>query len=191
MSRNQKVLDTSVRATFKDGHTEEFATIEEASQVTGLSIASIKIRCNKPGCGGKDKTTFEWLNEHTKRSYRAKKSKSKGSNWEYTVISKLKELGYEGCVSARGESKKIDNNKIDIVDTEHKLPINIQCKHYQNTPSYFNISEACSDKTKPFCLAWKKSAEGSEASKGSIMMVPIDFFYELLDAYTKQHNILK
>ena len=190
MSKKQD-LNTSCRATFKDGHTQEFASIEEASESTGISVASIKIRCNKQGCGGKDKTLFEWLDEHTKRSYQAKKSRNKGAAWEYEVIKKLKELGYDGCVSARGESKKVDNNKIDVIDTKHLLPINVQCKQYQNTPSYFSIREACSDKSKPFCLAWKKSPEGSEASKGSIMMVPIDVFYELLDAYTKHHNILK
>ena len=35
-----------------------YSTVEEASAETGLSIASIKIRCNKPGTGGKDKTLF-------------------------------------------------------------------------------------------------------------------------------------
>jgi hypothetical protein len=59
-----------------------------------------------------------------------------------------------------------------------------------NTPSYFAIRDACTDKTKPFCLAWKKSPEEGSISKGSIMLVPIDFFYELLDSYTQQKNIL-
>ena len=68
MAKRQKELNTSCRATFKDGHTEEFSSIEEASEKTGLSIASIKIRCNKKGCERKDKTTFEWLDDHTRRS---------------------------------------------------------------------------------------------------------------------------
>ena len=173
-------LNTSCRATFKDGTTQEFNSIEEASEKTGLSIASIKIRCNKPGASGKDKTTFEWLDTFTKRHYQAKKSKNKGSAFETEVINHLKEIGYTGCVRAAGESKKADNNKIDIVDTDRKLPVNIQCKNTQNLPNYFTIRDACSDKSKPFVMAWKKAAEGGSVSPGTVFLIPDTLFYELL-----------
>ena len=173
-------LNTSCRATFKDGTTQEFNSIEEASEKTGLSIASIKIRCNKPGASGKDKTTFEWLDTFTKRHYQAKKSKNKGSAFETEVINRLKEIGYTGCVRAAGESKKADNNKIDIVDTDRKLPVNIQCKNTQNLPNYFTIRDACSDKSKPFVMAWKKAAEGGSVSPGTVFIIPDILFYELL-----------
>ena len=173
-------LNTSWRATFKDGTTQEFNSIEEASEKTGLSIASIKIRCNKPGASGKDKTTFEWLDTFTKRHYQAKKSKNKGSAFETEVINRLKEIGYTGCVRAAGESKKADNNKIDIVDTDRKLPVNIQCKNTQNLPNYFTIRDACSDKSKPFVMAWKKAAEGGSVSPGTVFIIPDTLFYELL-----------
>lgn len=173
-------LNTSCRATFKDGTTQEFNSIEEASEKTGLSIASIKIRCNKPGASGKDKTTFEWLDAFTKRHYQAKKSKNKGSAFETEVINHLKEIGYTGCVRAAGESKKADNNKIDIVDTDRKLPVNIQCKNTQNLPNYFTIRDACSDKSKPFVMAWKKAAEGGSVSPGTVFIIPDTLFYELL-----------
>lgn len=173
-------LNTSCRATFKDGTTQEFNSIEEASEKTGLSIASIKIRCNKPGASGKDKTTFEWLDTFTKRHYQAKKSKNKGSAFEAEVINHLKEIGYTGCVRAAGESKKADNNKIDIVDTDRKLPVNIQCKNTQNLPNYFTIRDACSDKSKPFVMAWKKAAEGGSVSPGTVFIIPDTLFYELL-----------
>ena len=65
VKRTQTELDTSVRATFKDGTSKDFASIEEASNGTGISVAAIKIRCNKPGTGGKDKTTFEFEILHT------------------------------------------------------------------------------------------------------------------------------
>ena len=173
-------LNTSCRATFKDGTTQEFNSIEEASEKTGLSIASIKIRCNKPGASGKDKTTFEWLDTFTKRHYQAKKSKNKGSAFETEVINRLKEIGYTGCVRAAGESKKADNNKIDIVDTDRKLPVNIQCKNTQNLPNYFTIRDSCSDKSKPFVMAWKKAAEGGSVSPGTVFIIPDTLFYELL-----------
>lgn len=186
----KQTLDTSCIATFKDGHTQKFSSIEEASKITGISVAAIKIRCNKPGASGKDKTTFEWLDPHTKRSYQAKKSKNKGAGFESEVVKHLREIGYTGCCRAAGESKKLDNNKVDIADTEHKLPVNIQCKHTQNLPNYFKIQDECSDKSKPFILAWKKAAEGGLSSPGTVTIVPIDFFYELLDCYTKQNKIL-
>ena len=173
-------MNTSCKATFKDGTIKEFASIEEASESTGISIASIKIRCNKPGSGGKDKTLFEWLDPFTKKHYQAKKSKNKGSAFKTEVINHLKAIGYTGCVRAAGESKKADNNKIDIVDTERKLPVNIQCKNTQNLPNYFTIRDACTDKSKPFCLAWKKAAEGGSNSPGTVMIIPIDLFYEFL-----------
>ena len=47
-------MNTSCKAIFKDGSTKEFASIEEASKETGITVAAIKIRCNKPGCGGKE-----------------------------------------------------------------------------------------------------------------------------------------
>lgn len=182
MAKRQKELNTSCRATFKDGHTEEFSSIEEASEKTGLTVASIKIRCNKKGCGGKDKTTFEWLDEHTKRSYQAKKSRNKGSAWELEIVHKLNEIGFE-VKNARGESKFLDNSKIDIADMRGDLPCNIQAKHLANTPSYFAIRDACPDKEKPFCVLWKQSSTGEGNSKGSIAMIPTDFFFELLQQY--------
>lgn len=179
----KKELITACRATFKNGDTKEYNTIEEASEDTGLSVASIKIRCNKKGCKGKDGTLFEWTDEHTKRSFQAKKSKSKGSSWEYEVVKSLREIGYEGCKTAKGESKNMDNNKIDIVDAS--LPVNIQCKHLANTPSYFTIRDQCTDKSKPFAVLWKKSAEEGSISPGAIAMIPVEFFYELLKEYKK------
>jgi hypothetical protein len=180
MAKKQVDLNTSCIATFKNGSTQTFNSIEEASEKTGLSVASIKIRCNKPGSSGKDKTTFEWVDSFTKRHYQAKKSKNKGSAFETEVINHLKELGFTGCCRAAGESRKIDSNKIDIVDVDKKLPVNIQCKNTQNLPNYFTIRDACTDKSKPFVMAWKKAAEGGSASPGTVFIIPDTLFYQLL-----------
>ena len=182
-----KQLNTSCRATFKDGHTEEFSSIEEASEATGISVQAIKIRCNKPGTGGKDKTLFEWLDEHTKRSYRAKKSRSKGKEAEYEVRDALRSIGYAGCERSAGQSRAVYNAKIDIYDTLDQLPVNIQVKNYANTPNYFGIREECPDKSKPFCLCWKKNTVTKD---NTIFFVPDTFFYQLLDAYTKINHII-
>lgn len=176
---SKKELNTSCKAIYKDGKEEIFESIEKASESTGLSVASIKIRCNKKGCIGKDKTAFEWLDEHTKRSYQAKKSKSKGSKLEYDIVNALKAIGFTGCVTSRSESKKIDASKIDIIDLDGKLPVAIQAKHYANTPNYFKIREQCPD-PRPFCVIWKKSAEEGSISPGTVAILPVDYFYELL-----------
>lgn len=184
MAKKQKNLNTSCRVTDKSGNSKTYNSIEEASKDTGLSIASIKIRCNS-GSIGKDKHKCEWLDEHTKRHYMAKKSKNKGARFELEVVKALKEIGYEGCTTTRAESKNLDNSKIDIIDSENKLPTNIQCKYLLNTPNYFGIREGCPYKDKPFTVIWKKSTNDGTNSKGSIAMVDLDFFYELLSCYRK------
>lgn len=182
--------NTSVTATYKNGTTEVFETIELASEKIGLEINSIKARANKPGSGAKSKDgiTFEWADPAVRRSKQAKKSKQKGSQYELEIIHKLRDIGYEGCVSSRSQNKLADANKIDIVDMNNELPVNIQAKFTQNTPSYFDIMEACSDKSKPFCVCWKKAGKNGESAKGQVAMIPINFFYELLEMYGKINN---
>lgn len=175
-------MNTSVRATFKDGTTKDFSSIEDASQSTGISVAAIKIRCNKPGTGGKDKTTFEWLDDHTARHYRAKKSKSKGRDLEYEIVEKLKEIGYANVCRSAGESKTLDNNKVDIADPSGELEVAIQAKHYSNFPNYFTIKEECPD-PREFVLIWKKSAQAGESSKGTVAVMDVNFFYKLLESF--------
>lgn len=187
MAKKQE-LNTSCTATFKDGHSEIYSSIEEASEKTGLSVSSIKIRCNKPGSGGKDKTTFIWNDDFTRRHYQAKKSKNKGASLEAEVVNRLKEIGYIGCCRSAGESRFADNNKIDIVDRDGKLPINIQCKNTQNTPNYFAIRDACTDKSKPFALVWKKAAEGGCNSLGTVVIINIELFYKLMQLWKKNLN---
>lgn len=177
-------MNTSCKAIFKNGTSKEFPSIEEASQATGLSIAAIKIRCNKPGTGGKDKTTFVWLDEHTARSFRAKKSRNKGASLEAEIVNKLKEIGYSGVCRSAGESKKLDNNKVDIADTNHELEVAIQAKHYNKLPNYFDIRDTCTD-PREFVLIWKKAAQAGENSRGTVAIIDVDFFYKLLQLY---HN---
>ena len=114
--KQKQELNTSCRATFKNGEIKDFASIEEAAQETGLTVAAIKIRCNKPGCGGKDKTTFEWLDEHTKRSYQAKKSRSKGASWEREVINKLKEIKLKDGLYTFASEKELTGEFLNEVN---------------------------------------------------------------------------
>lgn len=178
----KKQTNTSVTATFKDGSTQTFETIEEAASITGLEVNSIKTRANKPGSGSKSKDgiTFIWADPAVRRSKTASKSKRKGNNFELEIVHKLREIGYEGCVSSRSQDKMADANKIDIVDMNGELPVNIQSKYTQNLPNYFDIRDACTDKSKPFCMIWKKAGKDGEDSRGTVAIIPVDYFYQLL-----------
>ena len=178
----KKQTNTSVTATFKDGSTQTFETIEEAASIIGLEVNSIKARANKPGSGSKSKDgiTFIWADPAVRRSKTASKSKRKGNNFELEIVHKLREIGYEGCVSSRSQDKMADANKIDIVDMNGELPVNIQSKYTQNLPNYFDIRDACTDKSKPFCMIWKKAGKDGEDSRGTVAIIPVDYFYQLL-----------
>ena len=125
-------LNTSCKIIYPNKDVLTFKTIEEASKGTEeysinhpelpkkyrpiLSVAAIKLRCNK-STPAKDGIICEWLDQHTKRSYQAKKSKSKGNALEYRIRDRLRELGYN-CERSAGESKKLDNAKVDIIDLD-------------------------------------------------------------------------
>lgn len=173
-------MDTSVIITYKDGSVETYASLEEASAKSGLSESAIKIRCNKSRDGStnkKDKINCKWVSDTTFRSYQAKKSKSKGNKFELDVVNRLKELGYDVCRAA-AEAKSLDNNKVDVAgDCEFA----IQCKNTQNLPNYFTIREACTD-PRPLALLWKK-VNNDGISPGTLALIPIDYFFELLSYY--------
>ena len=175
-------MDTSVELTLKDGTTKVAPSLEEASQISGLSEAAIKIRCNKSrngSSGKKDKINCKWVNDTTFRSYQSRKSRNKGSGWETEIVNRLKELGYEDVCRAAAESRNLDNNKIDIAGTTECA---IQAKYTQNLPNYFKIREACSD-PRPLAIFWKKVADINSISDGTLAIVDLEFFYKLLKVY--------
>ena len=173
-------MNTSVTVTYKTGETKTFQTIEEASEVTKLSVNSIKSRANKPGSGAKSKDgmTFQWADPAVRRSLQAKKSKKKGNNFELEIVHKLREIGYPNCKTSRLESKALDAAKVDICD--ESLPCYIQAKYTQNLPNYFAIKEQCPLVDKPFVMAWKKAGKNGEQSPGTVAVIPIDYFYKLI-----------
>ena len=180
--KKQNNLDTSCKIILKDGTEKIFNSIEEASENTGMSVASIKIRCNKTfSKPPKDGIICQWLNEHTQRVYRSHKSRHKGHGWELEVIKDLTDLGFEGLVSSRSESRKLDDAKIDIADTQNVMDCYIQCKATDNTPNIEKIIKECSRKDRPLVVAWKKQNANTQNHRYAIM--PIEYFYQLLRYY--------
>lgn len=116
-----------------------------------------------------------------------KYAKTKGSSYESKIIKELTELGYEGLKSSRSQSKNLDNSKVDIAETKDKLPCYFQLKCTKNIPSYFKIEEECPYKDRPFCIIWNaqevKEGQVNMSSKGELVLVPKQFFYELLKHY--------
>lgn len=183
----QKNLDTSVEITYPNGRKETYVSLEDASLASELSEAAIKIRCNKSRNGSankKDKIHCRWINDTTFRSYQAKKSRNKGGALETEVVNKLKEIGYTGVCRSAAESKKLDNNKIDIADVNNELPYAIQCKATQNLPNYYTIRENCSD-PRDLIMIWKKTAEENSISKGTLAIIPVELLYYFLQATKK------
>lgn len=176
-------MDTSVRITYPNKEPVEYSSIEEASNETEITVETIKRRCNSNKVT-KDGIKCEWLDEHTKRHFLGKKSKQKGKSLEYRIRDKLIDIGYTGARRSAGESRTLDADKVDIADINNELPIAIQAKRTSNTPNYFGIRDSSTDK-RPFCLCWQSEKVGD-----IVYFVPEDFFYTLLDTYTKYNHIL-
>ena len=174
----QKNLNTAVKITMKGGQSCVYESIEIASEMTGLSQQTLKIRANKNSIP-KDGIQVEWIDPHTKKHYTAKRSKQKGSQLELDVIHKLNEIGYN-TVSSRSNSKNLDNMKIDVDDLDGNLPCYLQMKATQSTPSYFKIAEECPLKDKDFVVVWKKQDKDGGQSPGTIFMAPISMLYDYL-----------
>ena len=174
----QKELNTAVKITDKGGNSYIYDTIEKASEMTRMSVQTLKIRANKNNTP-KDGIRVDWIDPKTKKHYTAKRSKQKGSQLELDVIHKLNEIGYN-TVSSRSNSKNLDNAKVDVDDLTGNLPVYIQCKATQTTPSYFKIEEECPMKEKPFVVVWKKQDKEGGQSPGTIFMAPLSLLYDYL-----------
>lgn len=120
------------------------------------------------------------------RSY----SKNKGNKYEQQIAKELRDLGFTGVKTSRSESKAVDNNKIDIVDTNKKLPVEIQLKKTQSIPSYFKIrSESTVDPNK-FCILWAKQEKKKKniCTVGEAVIMSKEMFYELIKPYAKTES---
>ena len=126
-----------------------------------------------------------WEETPPKKKRSGSYSKTKGSAYERQIVNELKELtGNENICTARSESKKLDDMKIDISDPDNILPCYIQTKKTQTTPSVKKINAEVGKKDKPLCILWniqeKKEGNVNITSQGEYAIIPKEFFYELL-----------
>ena len=112
-------------------------------------------------------------------------NRNRGHRAEQKVVNELKELGFTGVVSSRSESKSADDNKVDIVDKDNKLPCYIQIKHTLQTPQYFVIREQSTIPNEDFCIIWdkQKKCDKNIITVGSAVIMDKKLFYKLIKPY--------
>ena len=125
--------------------------------------------------------------EKTQKKRSSKYSKTKGSRYEQQIAKELRDLGFSGCVTARSESKSTDDNKIDIVDKNGKLPFNIQLKKTLVAPQYFKIREESTVNPESFVLFWAKQEkkETNICTVGECVTMDKKTFYQLIKPYAE------
>lgn len=128
----------------------------------------------------KEKKSEPEVKEKKKRNIKA--NKRRGNQYEQKIAKELRELGFEGCVTSRSESKAMDDQKVDIIDKNSELPIWIQLKKTLKYPNYLAIEADCPLKDKPFVLFWdvQRATESTFRSEGELVIMRKEYFYELL-----------
>lgn len=124
-------------------------------------------------------------NDKPKRKRNPKNSRRRGNAYEVKIAKELQELGFTGVVTSRSESKRMDDSKVDLIDTENKLTCLLQLKLTQATPNYFKIRNECPIKDKPFCIIWNKTkpTDSTYRSEGEVVILDKEFFYKLIQKY--------
>lgn len=130
--------------------------------------------------------------KQTKQQKLGKQNKQRGSNFERKIAKELRELGFQGCVTSRAESKSTDDNKVDIIDKNKQLPFDmqIQTKKTSSTPSYFGIREQSTVDKESFVIIWSKTARKGEKmmTVGDCVMLPKSMFYKLIKNYAENNR---
>lgn len=131
--------------------------------------------------------TEEDIEKKPKRRGLGARNKARGNEYECRIAKELRELGFTGVVTARSESKRTDNNKVDLIDTNKQLPFNIQLKRTVNTPQYFKIREESTVDPKSFVLIWNKQEKANVnfLSVGEAVIMDKETFYDLIKPYAK------
>lgn len=119
-----------------------------------------------------------------KKSSLGKRNKQRGNEYERRIANELNELGFN-MVTSRSESKRTDDNKVDLIDLSNKLPCAIQLKRTTSTPSYFKIREESTVPNESFVLIWNKQKNVNDRflSEGEVAILDKSFFYKLLKKY--------
>ncbi len=100
-------------------------------------------------------------------------SRTKGHAYELQIIKLFKDLGWTSCVSSRSESKRTDDQGIDLCYTD---PWQIQAKAWESAPSYHAVLEKMPKKKGIFNVIFHKRNR-----KGSVVVMSEDDFLAILN----------
>lgn len=105
-----------------------------------------------------------------------KTSRTKGHNYERTIMNLFKRLGWKDCATSRYASREIDDQKVDLVRTE---PFNVQCKNTQTINFHTILSEMPKDSN--YNVVFHKRTR-----KGTVVAMELDDFIEILSMLKKE-----
>ena len=114
------------------------------------------------------------------------RNRKRGHSYETKIVRELKEITRdEDLCTSRSESKKLDDMKIDIADTNNVLPFYCQIKATQAIPAIKKINEEVGKKDKPLVIFWnaQEARDKKQISVGEYCILPKTLFYTLLQIY--------
>ncbi len=124
-----------------------------------------------------------------KKASLGKRNRQRGNEYERRIAKELNDIGFQ-VVTSRNESKRADDNKIDLIDLSNKLPVQLQLKRVTSTPQYFKIREESTVPNRNFALLWnkQKNVNGRFMSEGEVVILDKEMFYQLIAPYAQSSN---
>lgn len=116
-------------------------------------------------------------------SKRNKRNRRRGNTYELKIVNELKTItGNSNLCTSRLESKRLDDQKIDVCDPDNVLGFYLQIKCTQAVPPIKKINNEVGKKDKPLVVMWnaQEAREKNQVSVGEYAIVPKDLFYQLL-----------
>ena len=89
---------------------------------------------------------------------RGKSARVKGHTFERDIAQKFRDMGWTECETSRFASKKLDDMKVDLVETD---PFYVQCKAVENLGPVHNVLAEMPDKEMLNIVFHKKSRKGT------------------------------
>lgn len=120
-----------------------------------------------------------------------KRNRTRGHNFENLIVRELKEITNDDALcTSRSESKRLDDQKIDIADPNNILPFYCQMKATQATPQIKKLNADVGRKDKPLVIFWsaQEPREKKQVCVGEYCILPKDLFYKLLKVYYSDSN---
>lgn len=105
------------------------------------------------------------------------RSKRLGSSYEQEVRREWIELGFEECETARYESKKRDDQKVDLM---HTAFFNIQCKAYKSLPNPRKVLDEMPDDENYNIMFHKLNVGKGKKRPDDLVIMHKEDFYEIV-----------